>query len=481
MRHTNRTMPHNTLAGLKTRARNTPPNILAVEGAVVDLQYDGARGDDALKHGFFSHLKELIAESGGQVMFDENPRPGDMALVMAEDFDDALIGFAQHHGLQPTEPHVMDRTAMAATIRSHVFGDPVATAGGSLANTFHALVRAQIDGINMVNGHFVTALGTCPSGRVFHDSMQGNIHAVTGGRQMECHVFPIDGDRILIATPSKKDPAEGRISSALFADEAGALHARDRIMLGGFLFFTAGFHDVFDAVAAHVRARPDHDRPTVVITAAAQTIAAHDTFREKVRSFYGASPLVIHANTGEFRRLFDLDTDWRGPFEADFAGLRGRALDAAKNQHVAYKAAKDKANIVALTAAQAHAARVQRETGHKTRFVVTNGGREIFVVSPEGFQTYTPNKIAREQIVNTVGAGDNFAAGFQLGDIFNLDHSHSARIGADFATAIIQSADARLDPKAVKVVPVSTRSTVTLGGALAHLQDQTIRLLAPGI
>jgi sugar/nucleoside kinase (ribokinase family) len=242
-------------------------------------------------------------------------------------------------------------------------------------------------------------------------------------------------------------------------------------MLGGFLFFTPGFDALFDTVIDHIDNLPEHKRPTLVLTAAAQSIAGNPAFRTKVMQAFGMTDTVIHANTGEFRRLFDMDTDWRKPFEADFAGLRGKALDQAKDNHPAYKVAKDIANAEALDVALTICEAIATRNARRLAFVVTNGARETFVVDGNGITTTHPNKIERSKIVNTVGAGDNFASGFQLGDIYNLPYTLSTKMGADFATAIIQSPNARLDPNKVTAGPYS------LSGAVAHLSADTIQTL----
>ena len=465
------------LAHMHDRARQKAPHILAVETAVVDLQYPAGGGDDVLKHEFFAHLKELLAENGGIVTFPENPRPGDMALVMAEDFDDALVTFAHRHHLMPADQPVLPRRMVAESIRERLFGQPVATAGGSLANTFHALVNSRIDGQKLVTGHFTTAVGANRTGQTFIDSLTGHIHCNRKGRQMECHVFPIDGDRILIATPSKADPAEAHIERSLFRHPDGNPANRDRILVGGFLYFTPGFHDIYDSVIDHLQALPEGKRPSLALTAAAQSIAASPDFRRKIERSWGLTDTVIHANSGEFRRLFDMDTDWRKPFEADFAGLRGKKLDEAKNAHAPYKAAKDAANAAAIAVAIDLCRKLAARKGDLL-FVITNGARETFIVDAKGCLTTHPNKIDRADIVNTVGAGDNFAAGFQLGHLYGMPHQLSAKIGSDFAAAIIQSPAARLSEKDSMAIRQG-QHRMELSGALAKLRGDTLAQMLP--
>lgn len=438
---------------------NKKPSIVAVETAVVDLQYAENGGDATLKDEFFGHLQELIVEAGCVPMFDENPRKGDMRLVPAEDFDAALLLFARQKGIEVDA--ALSSQLQAMQVRDVVFGSAYPTAGGSLANTFHGLVTSRILGQPIINGHFITGVGECSSGGIFVDSLEGNIHYQRTGRQMECHVFPLDGDRILITAPANHNPAEAHIGSAIKSFEN--LHAQDRIIIGGFLFFTPSFHSVIEHVVETLEGLPRAQRPSLGITAAAQVVAASERYQQEVFRLASLTDTVIHGNAGEFRRLLNLDTDWRKPFEVDFAGLRGQALEEAKDTHTAYKKSKDAANDVAFARAYDLCQRAQ-SFDNQLRFVVTDGARSTYVISAEGIQRFYPQSISRSQIVNTVGAGDNFAAGFQMGDILGLPHSVSVQLGSALASRVIQQAAARLDENAIAHIAAGIRT----GGALAH-------------
>ena len=458
---------------MKAQAEAHTPKIIAVETAVVDLQYPKDAGRPDLKQEFFAHLKELITEGGGAAGFDENPRPGEMRLIMAEDFDAGLLAFGRKHNLLDSGLAGQPPRAQAQHVNERIFGVPVMVAGGSLANTFHAVVHASLDGKPLAEGHFVTAVGNDAAGSVFTDSLEGHIHCDRQGRQMECHVYPLDNDRIMIAAPGKDDPADGYIRPALFKD--CPLDGRDRIMLGGFLFFTKGFHEVYDAVIGHLDGLPESERPVVVLTAAAQAVAASSDFQSKIMDLCLTTDVIVHANTGEFRRLLGMDADWRKPFEKDFSRLGGQALDDAKNAHDADKEAKKAANQAAISHAVDYIIRPLRtKTGHELRFVVTDGPRNTYVVSRDGCETFTPGRIAKSQIVNTVGAGDNFAGGFQLGDLYGLPHKLCVDLGHDFAQAVIQQPGARLDEK--RQVRVTGAGLFHwFGGALSSISEGTVR------
>lgn len=458
------------LSGIKKQALARKPHILAVETAVVDLQYAKDTGHDQHKREFFAQLKELVHEGGGTAGFDENPRPGDMRLIPAEDFDAALIAFGKRKNIIDASSSALSSRAQAQIVCKQIFGSPAAVAGGSLANTLYGVIHAGIDGVRLVEGHFATAVGDDSSGLIFADSLHGNIHCNRGGRQMECHVYPIDHDRILIATPSKHDPAEAHINSSLF--NMCALDSRDRIMLGGFLFFTPGFHEIFDTVIDHLKTIPADKRPTIVVTAAAQAVAANSHFRNKIKTITSLADTVIHANTGEFRRLMDRDIDWREPFKKDFAGLKEQDLEAAKDAHAPYQAAK----AIATGQVLDEAVRLCGSLQHNLRFVVTNGSRETYVIDRNGFNAYKPVKLDKSRIINTVGAGDNFAAGFQLGDLYGLPQDICVSLGHDFAQAVIQQPSARLDQKEKSSV-VQNGRRFELNGSLSFIKGETLQKL----
>lgn len=450
------------------------PHIIAIENSVVDLQYRDADGDAALKNEFFSHLRELIAGAGFNPGFDDNPRPGDMRLISAEAFDGALVAFGKAQNLLSAHDlATLDTVSQAEAVRTAVFGPAYPIAGGSLANTFHTLVNSRVSGKQLVTGEFITATGRDSYGRIFEASLRDHIVFKERGRQLVCHVFPTGNDRILIATPSTIDPAEGHITADLIDGRITA--DVKRIMIGGFLFFTGRFKDVMDKVIGDVSALPQNERPTLVMTAAAQSVAEQSLFRAEFNRAARTSDLIVHANTGEFRRLMDMDTDWRKPYDADFTGLKGQDLETVKEAHHVYQAAKQQANHQALDKAHLLAADVLAQHGRNLTFVVTNGAREIYTVNATGTQTHKPLKIAKSQIVNTVGAGDNFAAGFQLGDLYGLPHANASRIGSEMAASVIQIASARLDDTKENVLRIGQHDHL-LGGGMAYLSRTALGL-----
>lgn len=448
---------------------------VAVENAVVDLQYHREHGDERLQKEFFKSLKENIEAAGHISPFDENPRAGDALLIGAEVFDAACIEFGKEHGLFARIVAHSD-AGKASAVRDIVFGAHDSVSGGSFANTFHTMQKAAINNRPIIDGTFVTCVGEDPYGDIFYNDLEGHIKAKKEGRQMVCHVFPVRNDRILIATPAALNPAEGNITADLFnglIDETV-----DRVGIGGFLYFTGRYDDVLNKILNDIHAVKEDIRPDLVMTAASQAVAASPDFRAAFNRAARAVSVTVHANTGEFRRLLDMDTDWRKPFEADFVGLKGHDLEEAKESHVLYQAAKQDANQKALSAAMFLMGDIKYQFGHDLKFVVTNGSKGIFTVSlGEGIKSYKPEKIKKEQIANTVGAGDNFAAGYQIGDLFDLNDEESVRMGAEMAANVIQIAEARLDDNRVKIIGLNNN----VSGGLAYLKRSTLQPLLPKI
>ncbi len=463
------------MASILSAARTQKtPNIIAIENSVVDLQYDDAAGDAVLKNDLFSHLREYIESAGHAAGFEDNPRAGDMCLISAEAFDGGLIAFGKAKNLLSAADQTLDSVTQAEIVRTAVFGPAHPVAGGSLANTFHTLMNVRVNGASLVNGAFITAVGQDSYGKIFEQSLSGHIIAKERGRQLVCHVFPTGNDRILIATPSKTNPAEGHITTDLIDGKITA--DVSRIMIGGFLFFTGRFQDVMDKVIDDVSAIDEAQRPTLVMTAAAQSVAEQPLFRAEFNKAARAADLIVHANTGEFRRLMDMDTDWRVPFHPAFKGLKGQDLEAAKEAHTAYQDAKKQANIDAIASATALSAHIKETYGRDLKFVVTNGSREIYTITAEApFGAHKPHKIDKSQIVNTVGAGDNFAAGFQLGDLYGLPHANSVRMGAELAASVIQIPSARLDDQKSQELTLGKLPHV-LSGGLGYLTKEALGL-----
>lgn len=463
---------------------NPKPCILGVETAVTDLIYRG--GDEVLKQQFFDMLPSLLDESQPRKgLLNHAPRAGDNILIPAEAFEAALLLFGQQHGLI-TQTGTDDTSHAAAVkeVRTALFGAATMQAGGSLANSFDAMVHSTLNGESLVDGTFITAVGNDESGRAFEASLAGHIKAVHGGKHFVAHIIPTGKDRIIIATPSAVAPCDRFLNADMLNDPAVLNAGTDMVMLGGYLFYTPHFQAVFDTALSRIEAlnierKAEGKNPIkLVLTCAAQAVAAHPDFRAMMHRAACTTDTIIHANTGEFRRLLDLDTEWRKPFDAEWEGLEGAALESAKKGHEAYQAAKADANQVAIHRAEVIANMQARPTGdlpgHRTtrlQFVVTNGARGIYVVDADEHREYETAKIDPASIVNTVGAGDNFAGGYELGVALGRPEAQSIELAKSFAAAVIQQDPPRL-AATLSCDYSSTGKTLQAGGALATLPDQ---------
>lgn len=444
------------------------PNIHAIETAVVDLNYDEKGGNDLLKRDFFKNLPSLLDKAGIERPLAEAPRGGDMIMADVEYLDKALVFFGQNHALISSAQNSQHKSAeyykeQAKVVLRHIFGEAVAHAGGSEANTFDGLIHSRINGQSVCTGQFATVVGDDEFADAFEKPFEGHFTGKRKGRTMVSHIVPIDGDRIMLTTPGGRFAAENNLTASVVCKK-GRLAKADRIMLGGYLRFTPHWHDIYGKVLQHIQQTPDDkNKASLVMTAAAQAVADDLEFQKTFLHASTIADLTIHANTGEFRRLLGMDKEWREPTLADFADVQGQALEARKKDHDVYQGHKKDANQAAIQYAVSMCRNRKKDQKKKLRFVVTNGAKEVFVVTAQGCETYIPEKLSRDKIVNTVGAGDNQMAGFQLGDMTGLSHEESVKLGNRFARAIIQSPRARLDRNAEH-----TENGVTYKGPLAH-------------
>lgn len=485
------------------------PVIYGIEGSVTDRIYKPGLGNEALKRRFFSELKELMAAANPEQMFShilENPRAGDNITIAAEEFNRALIYFGQREGLLPANLDYSGdmETAVEAyadRVAVTVFGPYDRVAGGALANTFDAMIHSRINGKNLLDGEFVTVVGEDEAGRVFADSLEGCLDAPRKGKQMEAHIIPVGSDRIIVAGAPLHNAAQNYLDETLVDPEK--VKQADVVGIGGYLFFAdigVPHESLNDKVMARIARKilaaiselPEGERPTVVLTPGAQMVAASPLFQQLLEEAAQVTNVVVHANTGEFRRMLrtndpenpNLDVAWRKEFAArhgdPFKGLVGHALEDAKQPDAerqtpaqfeiaqAYQAAKADANQVALT----EGVRRARQWPHDVTFVVTNGGKGAHVASREGFNLapYPVKKLPPGVKPQTVGAGDNFAAGYELGLALGLDKAGCIELAQSFATAVIQQEEARLPADATRTYR-NAGHTLVAGGALVSLDD----------
>jgi hypothetical protein len=421
--------------------------IIAIETPVTDYLYDEARADKKLRDEFFQYLNP-----------ERPPRKGDNLLKSAEEWQEKLLSFATKCRLDMGQGTVAEKGERARDI---IFGKPLSIEpGGSLANTFDTLVKATINGMPLTDGRFITAIGEGLSGEVFAKSLPGKlIHPEPKGRQLEAHVFPVDGDRILVSLPSFANPSSNCMSARQL-DEVVLDKNTKTVMLGGYMKLTGKYNEFLDAVLNKVEAVSEkaRKRPTIVLTLAAQDIAASQDLKDALKKASQVAFVTIFGNTGEFRRLLDLDDAWRKPHKDKWNGLAGAALENAKEADPDYQADKRAANDVAYRAAFE---RYCKDKFLPVTFVVTNGKKGVHVVNADGVSENYEVPDAPHGVVDTVGGGDGALAGYVLADLMGLEQRDCISLSCVCAGEIIGKHEARLFAK---------EKTCSLGGCTTFLQ-----------
>jgi sugar/nucleoside kinase (ribokinase family) len=423
------------------------PFIVAIETAVVDYNYPAISEHEELKHAFISALPRLIQETGHaeDTPITEAPRKGDMIMISAETLDDVLVHFANSASNFPEEYfpiHTSSQRENADRARKILFGTPTPHAGGSLANSFDAMIYSKVNGEALYDGVFVTAVGDDEAGDYFEKSFEGHIVATKGGRGMVSHIIPVDGDRIMLTAPSFANPADKHfdLQSQLSPE---LLEKANIIMIGGYLFFAGQLDNAIKITDENAHSGNSKTR---IITLASQLIAQNNPLKETFyNKLYLFDRTVIHANTGEFRRNLGMDDDWRKRFDSDFVDsegnpLQGREAEEAKNHHLDYQNAKQAANMAASIEAESLA---DEDYGYLS-FVVTNGSAPARAINETGILLRSGDKVGKEKIQSTVGAGDNHVAGYWVGKALSMNESGCLDMANAFARSVIQIPEARL-------------------------------------
>ncbi|MDX1975660.1 MAG: PfkB family carbohydrate kinase [Rickettsiales bacterium] len=409
------------------------PTVVAIETAVTDYHYDESKANVALRDQFLASLRP-----------ENPPRKGENLMVPLQEFEQKLIAFATAHQLTLSGDSQQEQ---AESARDQIIGKPTAIeAGGALANSFHLMMNAKIDKKSAIpSGVFVTAVGDDPAGKVFADSMQGFInHPAPQDRTMVVHSIPIDGDRILISNPDLEKPCQNHMSPEQL--DAIDFSRTKMVMLGGYMKYTGKYDAFLDKLIEKVEAvsQDPAQRPTIVLTAASQDIADSQTLKDAVAKVTQVAPVVVMANTGEFRRLLGRDSQWRAEHEpkwqADGTKKEGAALEQAKQGDKAYQIDKYLANDDAFRAAFQQYC----DGDLPVSFVATNGKKGVRVLDNNGISDfYVPPKPPKG-VVNTVGGGDAFAGGYLLGQALGLPQRQKADLGFTAAGQVIGQHEARL-------------------------------------
>lgn len=421
-------------------------NIVAIGNCVLDFLYEADTITDTQKQlgdkvDLDSFLARLPEYTGA---LKDVPRPGDAVFLSSEAIAQALERFFKEQGVS------LSQSFNDVSVLQPLLGQPEIAAGGSLANTIASIASSQNHGQPLANMKFISVLDEDEAGKTFKDSMPaGTVEGPLYGQSLYVHVIPSNNDRIMIASPSLDKSTDhhdvSEIASQTITDET------DIIMVEGFLCSNHHHEKLFDDVLRAVenanQSRLSEGKPPIhlVITASSQPTAEIDVFRQFVENAIQTTDVTIHANTGEFRRLLDNDKDWRVAYNAThgdpFKDIEGKDLEKAKKASSDYRAAKTAANVDTI---ENIAIPMAERSDYTIRFVVTDGGNTGYVLDNDQYITYEPNPLDKDKIVNTVGAGDAFMAGFWVGQLSDLPIEDSITSGGIFAHAAIMQQEARL-------------------------------------
>jgi len=271
----------------------------------------------------------------------------------------------------------------ASTLRGKEPGGMSYVAGGSAANTAITM--------GMLGAHvaFFGPTGNDDAGIVFHNDMASAgilcFHpTIPGGATGRCLVFvPPGGDRSMVASPGISGEIAGE---EVIAGMCG--HAR-LCFCEGFLFSYPGAVSVMKAAAEAARSGGGQ----VVMSLGAAWCAAAN--RDAMRDFMENRADIILGNEGELMALYGT---------------------------------QDLQQAVRMLMASGKTA------------AITRGGEGAFVISGGVLHIIPPPEA---EVVDTTGAGDNFAAGFLYGLLDGLSPQHAGRCGAALAGEAISHVGAR--------------------------------------
>lgn len=76
-------------------------------------------------------------------------------------------------------------------------------------------------------------------------------------------------------------------------------------------------------------------------------------------------------------------------------------------------------------------------------YIITNGGDGVYVIGPQMMDHIAVRAIPDEEIIDTIGAGDQFAAGFIAGMVAGMNYQEAVRQGIEHASRILKETGGR--------------------------------------
>ncbi len=122
-------------------------------------------------------------------------------------------------------------------------------------------------------------------------------------------------------------------------------------------------------------------------------------------------------------------------------GARPQMMDALECPHITFIG--NVGEILALFMVHDMALAFEKAQASGRHFVVTNGADGVYLITPTMIDHVPVPRLATAEIVDTVGAGDQFAAGYIAAIIQGLSPQEAARAGIESARLIIQQVGGR--------------------------------------
>ena len=433
---------------------------IAIGDGVIDYAYQDKNADKELRDAFLSFIRP-----------ENPPRKGEQVFLSHEEWVDKVIAFGQNKAIITNADTA--KSPLVSKVLTRIFGEPRVAAGCASANTFDGIACAKINGKPLVTSTFITGIGEGMAGQIFLDSLpEGSVrYAQRFGYMKEFHVFEVDGDRIGIANESRDHGASRFLTPGLLDDNVKIDNDTKMIMIDSYMIYMDQegklYGDFLDKAIEKTKAVSTHPatRPTIVLNTASQPLAERRILQSALDKATAAGPVIIVTNTGELRRLLNMDKHWRKKHEAKWCGLQGNALEKAKDADDEYQCDKLLANKETYRAAY------HRYCEHNiapVTFLVTNAHKPAQVIDRDGISAGSSKPIPVDPaedhtqdlvtmltqgyptlppprgVQNTVGAGDAAAAGFLLGKLRGLTQSHCVALGLMTASYVIGYDSARL-------------------------------------
>ena len=377
---------------------------VAIGDSVVDFVYEDRNSNHNLVRDFFNFL------------FPDNPpSKGETRMLNQREWCRRIPEYGVKHGLI-TRNEPGGELEIAQKVISQIFGKPTISAGCATANIFDGIVKSKINDKPIINGLFVSSVGECESGQIFIDSFENGTLLIPerAGTQTEVHAFQLDGDdRIILGRASVVEPSKNRFKPEIL-DQINFSNTK-YIMLDGYMIYAGIYAQFAEKICDIIQQLPEEKRPTIIMNTATQQVAGSSIMQNVFHDFAQLTKVIIVANLGELEAI----TNYEG---------------GSKSAHeFAYD------NFCA-------------NTNYKPiEFMVTDGSRPVHIINNNEISCGYATKKPPLGIKNTVGAGDNFTAGYITGKICGLPQAQCIEIGSTAASFVIGQDAARLPFKQLEL------------------------------